>query len=180
MFRKYLDYGGNPNLKIHFYATEESNRDDYKMTVEQFIKTEGSYKSFKINYMKNNLSIEGKELIQFLTDLTKLYNTYITTQRKELVSDNLLKLSQKFSKFIGDTYFYGRNRMMVDVYFKFYENMRKYIADNDLKSLTDLIFSHNGIKNYIHIKIKEKNKDAENLFWDLKKADIEFKKLSNM
>ncbi len=54
------------------------------------------------------------------------------------------------------------------------------IKTNNINKLQELIFSHNGIENYIHIKLKEKDKNAKEFFWDIKKALIEFNRLSSL
>jgi hypothetical protein len=44
----------------------------------------------------------------------------------------------------------------------------------------ETLFTHNGIKNYIHIKLKEpRNKEVKELFWNVKKARMEFDRLSS-
>lgn len=180
VFEKFLDYGGNPKLKIHIYGTEESNRYDYEMTVEQFLKTEGSYKKFEKIYMKGNISEEGLQLIEILTNLKKQYNLYLTSTRTDYIEKNITTLSTKLYKLIVDVYFYKNNKIFQYLFRKFASDIDFNIKANNINKLQDLIFSHDGVENYIHIKLKEKDTDAKEFFWDIKKALIEFNRLSSL
>ena len=182
--KKFLEYGGDPNLKIIFYGTEESKRNDYEMTAEEFILTEGSYKEFQTKVVNSGkISNKGQELINFLSKLTELWTNYILAERddsfikKEYIGKQIIPLAEEFTTFILMN---DRNcKLLKDTYSKFYQKLKDSVESANVNKIGEILFTHNGIKNYIHIKLKEpRNKEVKELFWNVKKAKMEFDKLS--
>ena len=183
--KKYLEYGGDPKLKIHFYGTEESNRDDYEMTAEQFVQTEGSYKEFQKIMNSGQLSDNGQILIDYLEKLSIHWTNYIKAEREvndkkmEYIKKQFIQLSSELNTFI-----WRHDRLysfLKDISSKFERKMNELNNKQDMNGLGMVLFSHSGLKNYIHIKLKEpRNKETKEFFWNVKKAKIEFDRLSNI
>lgn len=180
VFQKFLDYGGNPKLKVHFEATVESDYKPYEMTVEQFLLTGGLYK----DYMKKLVS--GKEIspfgidfIKILEELTVLWNKYVTEAEymKKEISDKIILSVDKLFTLV----FMNRNNfdLIKELDDLFLGKLSKAKSKKDIEEIGSLLFSHNGIKNFIHIKLKDpKNKEVKKIFWNVNKAKIEFDRLS--
>ena len=56
-------------------------------------------------------------------------------------------------------------KLLKDIYSKFSKKLKELIDSANVDKIGEILFTHNGIKNYIHIKLKEpKNKEVKELF----------------
>lgn len=184
VLKKYLEYGGNPNLPICVRLS--GGNGGYEMPLLEFIKYEGDLKKFKKDTLsENKISPKGLEFINLLTQLNSLWIDYRNAEmdsnfvKQTYIGKKIIPLADEIIGFIcmQDRDF----KLLKLVYDKFYKELNKFESDDVDKvgKICDTLFTHNGIKNFIHLKLKEpKNKDVEEFFWNVKKAKIEFDRLS--
>jgi hypothetical protein len=179
VFQKFLNYGGNPNAKIHFEATVESDYKPYEMTIEQFLITDGLYK----NYMKKlvggeNISSVGKELIQIIEDFTNLWLKYTEISDRMGITKGIEKRIFELIETLQTFLFCNEHtyKFIEDISNQFYNNLSK----KDIEEIGKTMLSHDGLKNKIHIKLKNPDKNVKTFFWNTEKAKEEFNRLSNL
>ena len=182
--KKFLDYGGDPNLNINIRGSNVGE-EDYEMPALAFIEHNGNFDEFKKKTVDNGkISPKGQELINFLSKLSELWTNYILAERddsfikKEYIGEQIVPLVDEFNTFI---FMNDRNyKLLKDIYSKFSKKLKELIDSANVDKIGEILFTHNGIKNYIHIKLKEpKNKEVKELFWNVKKARMEFDRLSS-
>lgn len=184
-FKKFLEYGGNSKNMIHFYGTEESKRNDYEMTVDEFLETEGSFKEFQTKIIKSGkISNNGEELIKILEKMTLLWEEYVTTdkeRRKEYIQKQLFELAEDFDHFLLMKSNWDGFLNNTDINKHRYK-LKGAIDSSNIEELGRILFSHNGIKNFIHMKMKDPKykKQTKEFFWNVKKAISEFNRLSSI
>jgi hypothetical protein len=180
--KKFLEYGGNPKLQLHCDGGKESGYKKYIMTAEQFVLTEGRYET----YMKKlvggkEISNVGKQFIEILEEFNKLWLKYVDiktnvgrTQYVENEIDELIDRLQTFIFHYEYTY-----KLVESVLYPFFDKLSK--VKNNTEGIGKIMLSHNGIKNNVHILLKDpKNQDCKDFFWNVKKAKEEFDRLSVM
>lgn len=180
--KKFLDYGGNPKLQIHYNGGKDSDYKQYLLTAEQFIATEGRYE----NYMKElvggkKISDVGKEFIGILKEFNDLWLKYIeltsNVGRTDYVEKEIYEVIDRLLSFIfHNKYTY---KLVEKVLYPFFDKLSK--SKNGIEEIGKNMLSHNGLKNTVHILLKDpKNQDCKDFFWNTKKAMEEFNKLSAM
>lgn len=147
IYKKALDYGIDPEFQVEDYDS------GYVTTIKDFIDNKGEY----IDYTKSEkLPPLGQKIIDFFETVANDY--------KKMVTKNVVR-----DKEIEDLFYYVLNNIKIfDTYdlsfadYKF-DQIKKQIEDADVKhdweKLGEIMFSHDGLKNKIHIALK-KNKDS--------------------
>lgn len=187
---KFLEYGGNPNLNVNIRGGN-SNEPDYEMTASAFVEFDGNLEEFKKKTISDGkISPKGEEFISFLSKLGQLWRDYTITEREEenekrrelkmkKIGEQIIPITDDLYSFIFMNY--RDSELLKEVYSKFYSKLKDAVDKLDVNKVGDVLFTHNGIKNFIHIQLKEpRNKYVKEFFWNVKKAKIEFDRLSNL
>ena len=84
----------------------------------------------------------------------------MTENKKEYIGEQIVPLVDEFNTFI---FMNDRNyKLLKDIYSKFSKKLKELIDSANVDKIGEILFTHNGIKNYIHIKLKEpKNKEDD-------------------
>ena len=187
--KKYLDYGGNPDLIIH---VRTGNSDvQYDIPASGFVEFEGNLEEFKKKILnEDKISPKGEKLISILSRLSELWRDYMFNETEE---ENIIKQT-KFKWNIEKeivpaadslySFIIMNDReypILKDLYDKFAKKLKTAIDDFNVDKIGDIVFTHNGLKNDIHIQLKQpNNKKMKDFFWNVKKARTEFDRLSSM
>ncbi len=176
-FKKFVEYGGNPKLNIYFYGTKDSNFKPYRMSIEKFLKTDGTYDSYLSEIVNSGeISDEGKNLINIFDQLSDLLSQYEMMKREVGRTKYIEKEIINYTGDLTDFFFWHHNtyKLVGDIHDKFFSQLSSSKRSNDIDKISWLLFNHDGIKNAFHIKIKESSPDAKILFWNLEKINSEF------
>lgn len=180
--KKFLEYGGNPKLQLHCDGGKESGYKKYLMTAEQFIATDGRYETYKKKLVGGpEISIVGKGFIELLKEFNRLWLKYIDIKdnvgRTEYVEKEINEVIDTLQTFLFTNHY--TYKLVEDVLYPFFDKLSK--VQNDTEGIGKVMLSHNGIKNTVHILLKEpKNQECKDFFWNVKKAREEFDRLSSM
>lgn len=178
--QKFLDYGGDPDLNIRIYATI-SGEDDYEMSAQEFIDNKGDYHSYKKKIIESGeMSSNGKKFIKLIENFSELWLKYINFKsiRNEIITKKIVDKAEQIYFFFLKV----NDQLIKELYSNFYKGLKKAIALSDVEQIGLLVLGHNGIKNFVHIKLKKGkiNKEVINFFWNIKKAKKEFDRLSQI
>lgn len=166
-YKKFIEYGGNPNMLIYISDYTGQNNSTI-MTVDEFTKYEGELKN-AIN--SRQISYNGKYFIsklEELYDLFSLYHSDFTKQSNEKYKERLFDKCKDFLNIIFfriDRSSNNIKEMIKNASDKMYKVTQ--LNNESLKILEEALFSFDGIKNIIHTQLKQKNKDLENIFFNL-------------
>ena len=186
--RKYLEYGGNPNLIINV-RTGNSN-EQYDMPASAFVEYDGNLQEFKKKILsEDKISPNGEELIRILSKLGQLWRDYTMNEREEenevrktkvkwSIEQQITPVANSLCSFIIMNH--RDNPLLEDLYDKFLKKLKSAVEDFNVNKIGDIVFTHNGLKNDIHIQLKQPNKKMKDFFWNVKKARIEFDRLSSL
>ena len=186
--KKYLEYGGNPNLIINV-RTGNSN-EQYDMPASAFVEYEGNLEGFKKKIIsENKISPNGEELIRILSKLGQLWRDYTMTEREEenekrrnlkmkQIGEQIIPMADDLNSFIILNH--RDSPLLEDLYDKFLKKLKSAVEDFNVNKIGDIVFTHNGLKNDIHIQLKQSNKKMKDFFWNVKKSRTEFDRLSSM
>lgn len=169
VIKNFLNYGGK-NLPLNI-----TGRKNYKIDFELFVKLNGDFENIK-EYVENfgELSDNAESLIFYLEQIALMCRSYILGEDK--------KITPKYILDKVDTYFNGYFKILSKIKFintfRFQKNIDKAIVTFDLDLLEQTLFAHNGLKNTIHIMLKEKNEKLKPFFGNLDIALEKFNQLS--
>lgn len=167
--KNFLNYGGK-NLPLNIIG-----RKNYKINFELFVKLNGNFESIK-EYVENfgELSDDAESLIAYLEKIALMCRTYRLGEDK--------KITPKYILDKADTYFNGYYKILSKIKFmdtfRIQRNIDKAIVTFDLDLLEQTLFTHNGLKNTIHIMLKEKNEKLKPFFGNIDIALEKFNQLS--
>jgi hypothetical protein len=179
LFKKYIQYGGDKNMLV-----QVNGRKDYKLTVNEFVKCNGNMeKHIEIMRGENKISFLGRKLIELLETLTLSLKKYEYSEIKKAI-----ELKQVFKDYenLSDFIVWHHEEFCKELYTKFYKNLNESVEKEDYEKCHRYVFSHSGLKNYIHIKLKEyvngtnKDENLSEFFIDVEQALKEFEVLSNI
>lgn len=181
-YKKFLEYGGrNTALLIRY---EENYRgQEMELDLETFVKNEGDLSKLK-NYIKDSgkYSDDGKELIEFFQFLSYKLSDYHNPKPPEYYKNRWNK-SATSPKDIAD-YIHREIKTLNKIKFMnalYYKNELIKAANKfDVAKIEQLIYSHNGLKNEIHMMLRKKDKKLKPFFGNLDIALQRFNQLSAM
>lgn len=162
---KFLNYGGK-NLPLNI-----TGRKNYKIDLELFVKMSGNLEAIK-EYIeeKGELTDDGEYLIFCLEKLALMIREYSLGNTK--IKQEIFK---KADNFFGDRFL---SKIKFIPTFNIQKNIIKAINTFDLELLEKILFEHNGLKNTIHIMLKEKDQKLKSFFGNLDIALDKFDSLS--
>jgi hypothetical protein len=162
--KKYLEYGGdNTILSINWR---------YKIDLKTFIALDGDLSNIE-KYVADNGSLtnDGEYFIMSLERLAKLF-------RDSIMSDkNYKKDIIEYTKDIKNEYLKKIDFMST---FNIKKELDKGINLFDINLIQKVIYSHNGLKNKIHIMLKNKDPKLKEFFGNLDLALSRFDYLSSI
>lgn len=177
-YRKFRSYGGN-NLPVNV----RSGKYDVTIDMDTYIELEGNIDNYIGKFkLENKIAPAGKEIINGFENVAKLYKKYIELQGKKEQFDVI----KKFRKAIEDLNTIilltriDYNSKLKDAFYNTYKQIEKKLNLTDFNAIGEILFSHNGLKNTIHMALKNNDKDLENIFGSTKKAVEEFNRLGGI
>lgn len=185
--KKYLEYGGNPNLNVN--VRTGNGNEQYEIPASAFVEHEGNLEDFKKKILnEDKISPKGEQLISILSRLAQLWRDYIFNERegdirksttlKFRIAEQIVPIADKLHSFLLLNH--RESPLLEDLYGKFAKKLESAIDDYNVDKIGDIIYTHNGLKNDIHIQLKQpRNKKVKDFFWNVKKAKEEFDKLSS-
>jgi len=171
LFKKFLSYGGNPELRIEDWDSH------YTGSVESYCKGEGD-----VTIKKGEMSAPGKRIINYFEAIArgaKARDKYVfktALNFKKYIQDNMFS----FMQFIDGN---------VNEYCNQFEKMvTEAEAKENYEALFTFLYSFKGMKNNIHNKLRKAidgNSDYEKnrlikVFGDIEFAKLEFDRLGNI
>jgi hypothetical protein len=150
----------------------------FSVTMDDYIKLKGKIKNSK--NLKGELLPIGSRFIQGLEKIAQGLNA--ARENKRVKESGLFEVAHQLLKEMENS-FYGDISKVAEQGLK---ALDQALANNDLKKLEEIIFHHDGIKNIVHIKIKNcldddgdfSFKDLSEVFGDLEKANAELIRLA--
>lgn len=167
--KKFLSYGGK-NLPLTIIS-----RKNYKIDFNLFVKLDGDLSNIK-EYIESEgeLTDNAESLIFYLEQIALMYRAYRLGEDKKLTPKIILDKADKF--FNG--YYKILNKIDFMNTFRIQKNIDKAIVTFDVELLAKTLFTHNGLKNTIHIMLKEKDQKLKPFFGNLEIALEKFNQLS--
>lgn len=177
LYKKVLNYGMNPDYEVQDYSYDSN----YSTSLKEFVDNKGE----QVDYSKSEkMPPKGKKIIDYLEKVAKGYKKLVT---KSVARD----------KEIENLFNYALDNLVVI----FDYNLEKFAGYNtddiekalvkaestlDYNKLGEIFFSHNGLKNKLHIALKKKS-DKElkergifQLFGSRERGIKELNRLSNI
>jgi hypothetical protein len=172
-YKKLLTWGSRD-------ITISDSNSNYLGTMSDIVKKKGNVK-----IQKGMLAPIGRKLVDRLEELAKEYKKTLTSTREkdfEKLNDAAIDFLDDFSYPLSldlDVKTFGEIKLLKDELLKNFSN-NSYMGT--------VFFSHDGIKNTIHMNIKKYIKDSKNynqkdyikVFGDLEKANNEFNRLGQI
>lgn len=155
----------------------QANGERRSMDIADYIKYDGDFvNAIKISKEQKLLSVEGQNFIDILTEITRLFEQYLTNplrQNKKFES-SIVKISERLYHIIAS------NDVLYDIVNKPLKLLDNAVESGDIKSIEHAIFSFGGIKNTIHMRLKRDDKEVEKFFWCNENALEQFNALSTI
>jgi hypothetical protein len=152
---KAYEYGCR-DIMVNFSGKDKS------MGISDYVKFNGDINKAIEHYKTTKqISKDGQYFINELKTLTSLFERYHTNTmyQTNILESNIIKHAKKL-----DTIMYGNN-ILYSILCSGKENYKKFdkaLDNKDINTIGDCIFTHNGIKNTIHILLKKDDKTIEN------------------
>ena len=172
--QKYIEYGGDKNNEI-VIADHTGNDDNNSamMTAEEFIKYNGEIK--EAIAQSRDVSYFGNKLIEDLTEISDMFSQY----HLEPIKQNekyIRRLYEKCDNFafllsnLKNNLPKSTNTILSKSYDKLsdllYKNKDKDITPAIIEQIEQAMFSFSGVKNVLHINLKQGNKDLAKIFFN--------------
>lgn len=179
-YKKFLEYGGR-NTALLIKYEENYRGQEMEIDLKTFVKNEGDLSKLK-KYQKDAgiYSDNGKELYEFFMFLSYKLNDY---HNPKPVENRDKWYSPTTPKDIAD-YIHREIKVLNKIKFMntlFYKNELIRAANKfDVAKIEELLYSHNGLKNTIHMMLRKKDKKLKPFFGNLDIALQRFSQLSAM
>lgn len=172
-YKRFLEYGGKNSSLLVRWRAEDGRTQEADIDLKTFVKVNGNISKLKLLLKEEGvLSPDGKEFIDFLFYLSLKLKDYRNPKPEEYYKDrwNKATTTQDIANFIHkEIKILDKIKFMNALY---YEIQLKRAANKfDVDKIEELVFTHDGLKNTIHMMLRKKDKKLKPFFGNLELAE---------